>query len=89
MEYEFSKTFIKKVKKLKKDKDRYKKLNKKIQQIILLNEDEINHFKNLKAPLQKYKRVHFNSHFVIIFQLKNKKIIFKDFNHHDKIYEEI
>lgn len=90
MEYEFDEKLVEKIKKLnKKTPDRSLKLKKKIEQIIKLNFDEINHFKNLRKPLQEYKRVHIDKSFVLIFKLTNEKIIFKDFDHHDKIYENI
>lgn len=91
MDYSFSEKLEKKLQKLKKKMpDRLIKLRKKIEQILNLNEIELNHFKNLRAPLQKYKRVHIDKHFVLIFEINknNKKIIFIDFDHHDKIYEE-
>jgi mRNA-degrading endonuclease RelE of RelBE toxin-antitoxin system len=90
MEYEFDVELEEKIIKLnKKMPDRIKKLKKKVEQIILLNYEEINHFKNLRKPLQEYKRVHIDKSFVLIFKLTREKIIFKDFDHHDKIYEKI
>ncbi len=66
--------------------DRIKKLRKKVEQIILLNYDEINHFKNLRKPLQEYKRANIDKILVLIFKLTKETIIFKDFDHHDKIF---
>ena len=39
--------------------------------------------------MQKYKRAHVNNSFVLIFRVdeENKKVIFFDYNHHDKIYK--
>jgi YafQ family addiction module toxin component len=90
MKYEFTEKLEEKIKKLnKKMPDRILKLRKKIEQIIALNFDEINHFKNLRKPLQEYKRVHIDKSFVLIFKLTKEKIIFEDFDHHDKIYEKV
>ena len=49
--------------------------------------DDLNHYKNLKGNLKKYKRVHINSSYVILFyDAKNNIIFFEDYEHHDKIY---
>jgi mRNA-degrading endonuclease RelE of RelBE toxin-antitoxin system len=46
------------------------------------------HYKNLTAPLQAYKRVHVNKSYVILFKVNiDKKIVtFHKYDHHDKIY---
>ena len=71
----------------KKDKTRYDAAVKKIRQICCSR--NVNHYKNLKYSLKNYKRVHIDSHFVIIFSVdkKSKVIIFEDLQHHDKIYD--
>ena len=71
----------------KKDPRRYKILMKKIEEIIA--SDNIDHYKNLRRPLQNFKRVHINAHFVLVFKYeKNEDVIyFYDFDHHDKIYK--
>jgi mRNA-degrading endonuclease RelE of RelBE toxin-antitoxin system len=61
-------------------------LTKKINQIISLNYEELQHFKNLRSPLNDYKRVHVGS-FVLIFKVSKDKIIFAEFKHHDKAYK--
>ncbi len=45
-------------------------------------------YKNLRAPLQSWKRVHIDKHFVLTFSVDEdtKKIILEDFDHHDNIY---
>ena len=60
---------------------------KKTEQI-LLNPDR---YKNLKAPLQHWKRVHIDKHFVLTFSVdeKNKKVILEDYDHHDRIYKNL
>ncbi|MFH0861578.1 MAG: addiction module toxin RelE [Candidatus Altiarchaeota archaeon] len=70
----------------KKDKRTYEAIMAKIDEILSCN--DINHYKNLKKPLQHLKRVHVNGPFVLTFRyvVPEDKIIFYDFDHHDKIY---
>ncbi len=70
----------------KKDKKRYKIVWKKITEII--NSSDIEHYKNLKFPMNEFKRVHIDKSFILIFKFDktNEKIQFYDLNHHDKIY---
>ena len=69
----------------KKDKASYDAVFGKMNEVI--NSVEINHYKNLKRPLQHFKRVHVG-HFVLLFkynQLDNS-IMFITFSHHDEAY---
>ncbi|MCK5030291.1 MAG: hypothetical protein KAR64_02380 [Thermoplasmatales archaeon] len=70
-----------------KDPRRYKILMKKVEEIIASN--KIDHYKNLRRPLQDFKRVHIDTHFVLVFKYeKNEDVIFfYDFDHHDNIYK--
>lgn len=70
----------------KKDKSLYEQIINKIEEII--NSGDVEHYKNLKYNMNDRKRVHLG-HFVLVFKfLKlDNKIIFVDFNHHDRIYE--
>ena len=72
----------------KKDKEKTKIINKKIKQIVQCDEETIQHYKNLRHGLSDLKRVHIDKSFVLTFKvdLKNKFILFYDFDHHDKIY---
>ncbi len=69
------------------------KKNPKQLQIILKKVDEIllnpHRYKNLRVPLNDWKRVHIDKHFVLTFSVdeKNKTVILEDYEHHDKIYE--
>jgi len=74
------------VKLFKKDKKRYDIIFKKIQEIA--TSSSIEHYKNLKFPLNEFKRVHIDGSFVLIFKYDKTqdKIIFYDLDHHDKIY---
>jgi len=76
------------IKKLfKKDKKKYEIIWKKITEVI--NNSNIEHYKNLKFPMNGFKRVHIDKSFVLIFKYDkaNDKIRFHDLNHHDKIYK--
>ena len=46
-------------------------------------------FKNLRIPLNKWKRVHIDKHFVLTFSIdeKTKTVILEDYDHHDNIYK--
>lgn len=72
----------------KKDKKKVEIINKKIKQIINSDKETINHYKNLKNDLKKFKRVHIDKHFVLTFEvdIKNNFILFSDFDHHDNVY---
>ena len=79
---DFSKEFYKKLSKL--DKKEFLNVSKKIGQI--LNCDDINHYKNLEYGLSRYKRVHVNKHFVILFYEKKNIVYFDNYLHHDEAY---
>ena len=72
----------------KKDKNLYKQVFKKIEEII--NDSDIEHYKNLRRDLKEFKRVHIR-HFVLVFKFEKSKgfISFEDFNHHDFIYKNL
>lgn len=71
----------------KKDKQTYEILMRKIEEI--LNCENVNHYKNLRSPLQHLKRIHVRGPFILTFKyIESKdKIIFYDFDHHDNIYK--
>ena len=71
---------------LKKDKVTYEILMKKIEEIISM--EDITHYKNLRVPLQDFKRVHIRGPFILTFKYiqSEDKIYFYDFDHHDYIY---
>ena len=70
----------------KKDKVRYEATLKKIEEV--LNCENPHHYKNLSYGMKEFKRVHIDSHFVLIFKVDEaaKSILFYDLQHHDKIY---
>lgn len=70
----------------KKDKNRYETTLNKINEAI--NSEKLHHYKNLSHDMKAFKRVHIDSHFVLIFKVdeKNNLIKFEDLQHHDFIY---
>ncbi len=71
----------------KKDKKAHETLMKKIEEVISCK--DVNHYKNLRRPLQHLKRVHIIGPFVLTFRYMQSedKIIFYDFDHHDRVYK--
>jgi len=70
-----------------KDKVRYESVLNKMKEIA--SSYDVEHYKNLRNPLQFLKRVQVDSHFILVFHyLKhNDTIVFYDLDHHDKIYK--
>jgi len=78
----FSDEFKKQLKKLKnKDKIMYQRLQNKIKQILL----EPEHLKHLRNILKGKQRVQLGP-FVLRFEVKENKIYFITFRHHDSAY---
>ncbi len=71
----------------RKDKVTYEILMKKMEEITHC--DDINHYKNLRRPLQEFKRAHIRGSFVLIFKHNpsKDKVLFYYFDHHDYVYE--
>ncbi|MDP6294322.1 MAG: addiction module toxin RelE [Candidatus Woesearchaeota archaeon] len=85
MQYEIHPDLDKTLAKLsKKDPKQFEILLKKIEEVI---KSDPSHYKNLKRPLQHYKRVHVKSSFVLLFRHEESKIIFRYYDHHDNIYD--
>ena len=84
--YNYSELLGKILKKLfKKDKLTYKRVLKKIKEVS--NSGDIEHYKNLKKPLQHLKRVQIGEKVLVFkYDKTNQLISFEDFDHHDKIY---
>ena len=81
--YSDSTLFKKKVSKLK-GQDLFNVMNKVDEVLTCL---DINHYKNLKYDFKKYKRVHVNDSYVILFFGEGGRVYFVDYEHHDKIYK--
>lgn len=73
----------------KKDPVLYEAVMGKIEEILTCV--DVNHYKNLRKPLQEFKRVHVKSSFVLIFKyvVSENKVIFYDLDHHDFIYNQV
>lgn len=88
--FEFSDTLKKLLPKLyKKDHHKYEILMKKVEEIISC--EDVEHYKNLRKPLQHVKRVHIDTHFVLVFKYEKNgdQILFYDFDHHENIYRKL
>ncbi len=70
----------------KRDKVFYEAVMKKMEEILTCA--DVDHYKNLKSPLQEFKRVHIRSSFVLLFKYlpSENKIVFYKIDHHDTIY---
>lgn len=71
----------------KKDPSMFNGLIEKIDEILKC--ENVNHYKNLRKPLQHLKRVHIKGSFVLTFKYleSEDKVVFYDFDHHDRIYK--
>jgi len=84
-QYEFRESLERILQKLaKKNPKQLLIIEKKIEEII----ENPQHYKNLRSPLQHWKRVHIDRSFVLVFSVdeNTKTIIFEDYDHHDNIY---
>jgi len=69
----------------RKDKATYVAVRKKMVQIASLDSEDIEHFKNLRGKLSRYRRVHVGSS-VLLFRVEGNAIVFTWFGHHDQAY---
>lgn len=69
----------------KKNPKQMKIIDKKVEEIIKYPQ----RYKNLRAPLNKWKRVHIDKHFVLSFSIdeETKTVILEDYEHHNNIYK--
>jgi YafQ family addiction module toxin component len=87
---EIKPTAVYKLKKLKKkDQKSFQNVISKLKEASILLETNPDHYKNLRKPLQDYKRIHVNKSFVLIFLVdeKNKKMIITNYEHHKRVYK--
>jgi mRNA-degrading endonuclease RelE of RelBE toxin-antitoxin system len=68
----------------RRDKALYEATKRKMHEVATAS--DLNHYKNLRAPLQAYKRVHVGS-FVLFFSENDAGVVFHDLRHHDDAYE--
>lgn len=81
--YDASSIFTKRIKKLK-GSDLSNLFNKLDE---ILSCEDIDHYKNLRHPLNKFKRVHINKSFVILFFGNDGSVYFVNYLHHDIVYK--
>jgi YafQ family addiction module toxin component len=72
-------------KRAKKDSAQLKIINKKVEGILR----DPHRYKNLRTPLNDWKRVHIDRHFVLTFSIdeESKTVILEDYEHYDRIYK--
>jgi mRNA-degrading endonuclease RelE of RelBE toxin-antitoxin system len=72
----------------KKDKVLAETFKKKLLEIINRDKVGINAYKNLKSPLNEFKRIHLTSNYILLFavDIKNNHVVFVDIMHRDKVY---
>lgn len=87
--YDFSERLRKRLNKLSK-KDRILALiiKKKIIEVVNRDKKGIDLYKNLKSPMNEFKRIHLTGSFVLLFWVdkKDERIIFYDIIHWDNAY---
>lgn len=84
--YEVSKRLERELDKLQtKNKKRFEIILKKMSEIL----DNPPHFKPLQHEMKGLRRVHIDKSFVLVYEIieADNKVIFLDFDHHDKIYK--
>jgi YafQ family addiction module toxin component len=69
--------------------DKHDSIIKKIKQVAEKLEWSPKHYKNLKYPLNKYRRTHVNTPYVLVFRVNEHEcsVLFVDYDHHDNIYK--
>ena len=72
----------------KKDPKKAAIIYKKVQEIIISDEESIQRYKNLRHDMSDRKRVHIDRSFVLTFRVDRAKkfVLFIDVDHHDNIY---
>lgn len=77
--------FQKEMEKLsQKDLKQYNHVLKKMEQIT----DKPLHYKALSGNLHGFRRAHVGD-FVLIYEIDGNRVIFQDYNHHDRVYQDI
>jgi len=70
----------------RKDATMFQMAEKKIMQIASSDSLAIQHLKNLRSPLNDFKRVHLGC-YVLLFRIQADTIVFEALEHHDQIYQ--
>jgi len=86
--YDISDVLKAKLEKLaKKDRILAQIFYKKVQEIIHRDKKTINAYKNLKSPLNEYKRIHLTGNYILLFAVKENHLVFVDIRHWDDAYK--
>jgi len=86
--YDITDVLRKKLKKLaKKDKVLAQTFYRKLQEVINRDSETINSYKNLKSPMNEFKRIHLTDNYILLFKLEKEHIVFVDIKHWNHIYE--
>lgn len=87
-EFDITDILKKKLEKVgKKDKILALNFYKKIKEIISRDQKTIQMYKNLKSPMNEYKRIHLTDNYILLFKVQKNKIIFIDIKHWDDVYK--
>lgn len=86
--YDLSDVLRKKLKKIaKKDRILAQNFYRKVQEVIKKDEGSINTYKNLKSPMNEFKRIHLTDNFILVFAVQGNHIVFVDIKHRDVVYK--
>lgn len=86
--YDITDVLRKKLRKLaRKDRILAQTFYRKLQEIINRDSGTINFYKNLKSPMNEFKRIHLTDNYILLFKVENKHIVFVDIKHWDYVYE--
>ena len=88
-DFRLSETLQKKMQKLhKKDPMLARAFKRKLEEIVAHDERTIDTYKNLKSPLNEFKRIHLTDNFIILFKVykQDNFIHITDICHWDKAY---
>ena len=85
--YSISDELQKKLRKIaSKDKVLAQIFYKKVQEIVNRDEKTINAYKNLRSPLNEYKRIHLTDNYILLFAVGGSHIVFVDIRHWDNVF---
>ena len=59
---------------------------KKLQEIIKRDQHTIKAYKNLRSPLNEYKRIHLTGNYILLFAVEGDHIVFVDIRHWDDVF---
>ena len=86
--YDITDVLRKKLKKIgKKDKILAQTFYRKLQEVINRDAKTINSYKNLKSPMNEFKRIHLTDNYILLFKIEKKHIVFVDIKHWDHVYK--